>query len=269
MQQSNRKKPILIMLITAMIFVLSAVAIATAWKLRQMATVPVAPNAPQSVPQAAENPPATPTPQLVCSASFEVSQSSCDGWCDENLDCESGMTCLIETGETIGVCRNPLCTSDVDCLCPGVSPSPTPTTVPGVSPSPTPTRVPGVSPSPTPTTIPGVSPSPSPTNAPGTTPTMGPTSALNPTPQPTNPPGTLVACNGSCSSDEDCSGTNVCQGGMCRNPSCTGETDCNCASAVVPTTPVLPQAGSDMPTIALLSMGTLILLAGLIGLLVL
>ena len=230
-----------------MTLVLSAVAIATAWKLRQMATVPVAPNAPQSMPQAAENPTVTPTPQLVCSAIFEVYKSSCDGWCDDNLDCETGMSCLVAQGQTVGVCRNPSCTSDVDCLCPGA----TPTSTPGATPTPAPAI------------------SPSPTNVPGTTPTIGPTSTITATPRPTNPPATLVACNGSCSSDENCSGTNVCQGGMCRNPSCSSETDCTCAASVAPTAPTLPQAGSDMPTIVLLSMGTIILITGLIGLLVL
>lgn len=255
MQHTDRKKLILIIVITFSTLVLSVIAIATAWKLRQVATVPVAPNVPQSQPQAASAPSATPTPELVCAVTFAVAKNSCDGWCNDSSDCELGMTCLIAGTSEVGVCRNPACTSDVDCLCPGVSPSP--------SPSPTPTRVPVASPTPTATLA------PTPTNVPGTTPTTGPTSALTATPQPTNPPGTLVACNGACSSDEDCAGTNVCQGGMCRNPSCTGETDCTCAIAVVPTTPVLPQAGSDMPTIALLSMGTLILLAGLIGLLVL
>ena len=251
MQQPNRKKAILIILITAMTLVLSVVAIATAWKLRQVATVPITPNAPQSIPRAAENPTATPIPQLICTAAFEVAKSSCDGWCDDNLDCETGMSCLVEQGQTVGVCRNPSCSGDVDCLCPGATPTPTPTSPPGV------------------TSTPAPSATPTPTNVPGTTPTTGPTSAISATPRPTSPPGTLAACNGSCSSDEDCSGTNVCQSGMCRNPSCSGETDCTCATSIAPTAPTLPQAGSDMPTIVLLSMGTIILITGLIGLLVL
>ncbi len=251
MQHTDRKKIILIIAITLFTLILSAIAIATAWKLRQLATVPVTPNAPQSQPQAASVPTATPTPQLVCAVSFEVENSSCDGWCNDNSDCETGMTCLITGTNDVGVCRNPSCTSDVDCLCPGATPTPTPTSTPGATPTPAPTAT------------------PTPTNVPDTTPTTGPTSAITATPRPTNPPATLVACNGSCSSDEDCSGTNVCQSGMCRNPSCSSETDCTCAASVAPTAPTLPQAGSDMPTIVLLSMGTIILITGLIGLLVL
>ena len=261
MQQKDRKKAILIVLITAMTLILSVVAIATAWRLRQVATVPVTPNVPQSIPQAAENP--TPTPQLVCSVNFEVAKSSCDGWCDEDLDCESGMVCQITQGQMVGVCRNPSCVSDVDCICAGASPTPSPTG--HISGTPSPTSL--VTPTITPTVNPSVTPasSPTPTSDSGPSPTGQVTSP----PQPTSPPGTLVACNGSCTNDENCSGSNVCQDGMCRNPSCSSETDCTCAAAVVPTAPALPQAGSDMPTIVLLSMGTLILLAGLIGLLVL
>jgi len=261
MQQKDHKKAILIVLITGMTLILSVVAIATAWKLRQVATVPVTPNVPQSIPRAAEEPTATPTPQLVCTANLDVAKSSCDGWCDNDTDCESGMVCQISQGQLTGVCRNPACTSDVDCLCPNVTPSPSPTGQ--ISPTPSPTSV--LSPTPSPTLNPSVTPLYSPTSGPSATPGIQSTV----TPQPTNLPGTLVACNGSCSDDEDCSGTNICQDGMCRNPSCSGETDCTCASAVVPTTPTLPQAGSDMPTIVLLSMGTIILLAGLVGLLVL
>ncbi len=242
---TDRKKAILIVLITAMTLVLSVVAIATAWKLRQVATVPITPNAPQSIPKAVENPSPTPTPQLVCTASFDVAKSSCDAWCNEDADCETGMSCLIAPGQTTGVCRNPTCTSDVDCLCPDVSPTPSPTGQVSVTPSLTPVAT----------------STPSPTN--------GPTSALTSTPRPTTPASTLVACNGSCTNDEDCSGTNVCQGGMCRNASCSAETDCTCGLNPSPTVPTLPQAGSDMPTLVLLSMGTIILLAGLVGLLVL
>lgn len=247
MQPKKQNKTILIVLITIMTLVLSVVAIATAWKLRQVATVPITPNAPQSIPRAAENPSPSPTPQLVCTQGFEVAKSSCDGWCNENNDCATGTECLIAQGETQGVCRNPACTSDVDCLCPGISPTPSPTLPPNTTPSPTLTIT------------------PSPTTPPGST----PTSALTATPRPTNPPGTLVSCNGSCTEDEDCSGSNVCQNGACRNPSCTSKADCTCDSATTTTPPELPQAGSDMPTIALLSMGTIILLAGLVGLIVL
>lgn len=231
----------LIIAITVFTLILSAIAIATAWKLRQVATVPITPNVPQSIPQAASSPTTTPGPELVCTTSFTVEKNSCDGWCNDNADCEAGMECLMDENEEVGVCRNPACTSDVDCLCPGATPTPTPTITPGTTPTPAPSAT------------------PTPTDVPGATPTTGPTS----------PPETLVACNGSCSSDENCSGTNVCQNGMCRNPSCSSETDCTCAAAIVPTAPVLPQAGSDMPTIVLLSMGTIILLAGLVGLLVL
>lgn len=249
MQHTDRKKIILIIAITVFTLILSVIAIATAWKLRQVATVPITPNVPQSIPQAAGSPSATPEPELVCATSFTVEKNSCDGWCNDNADCGAGMECLLAEDEEVGVCRNPACMSDVDCLCPGVSPTPSPTGTPGASPTPT------------------LTVAPSPTNVPGTTPS--PTSAITSTPRPTSPPGTLVACNGSCTNDEDCSDSNVCQDGMCRNPSCSSETDCTCAAAIVPTAPVLPQAGSDMPTIVLLSMGTIILLAGLVGLLVL
>ena|SRR3989344_8049800 len=55
----------------------------------------------------------------------------CGDACTTTSECNSGMTCYQ------GVCRNPSCETDVDCICTQSSPTPTPT--PSVSPTPTPT----------------------------------------------------------------------------------------------------------------------------------
>jgi len=78
----------------------------------------------------------------VCSLSFtveeEVTPPECNDVCDEvELICPTGLSCIIETGETEGVCRLPNYPEEEDCLPPAsTNPSPSPSLSPSPSPSP-------------------------------------------------------------------------------------------------------------------------------------
>jgi hypothetical protein len=115
--QQNKKKTILMILITVLMVGLGAVAVITALRLRQLADQPVAPTAPQSQPRAA-----IPEAEF-CTTAFTVAQSTCDGWCDDDSDCSTGYVCYVADGETAGVCRAEttdcdLADQDNACACP-------------------------------------------------------------------------------------------------------------------------------------------------------
>lgn len=134
--------------------VLAGVAIFTAVRLFQLRNQAVAPNAPSSIPKAAElpssctalaftlgaptptpsgtptatpsgTPTATPTgtPSETPTPNPSATPNSCNGTCGSNSNCASNLVCYN------GFCRNPSCTSQTSCNCPGTpGPTGTPTT---------------------------------------------------------------------------------------------------------------------------------------------
>lgn len=159
----KRQKTKTLLLATGIIIVLVAVMIVTVVKLRQLATVPVTPNAPSSKPQAAglnENcsvdadcdagmycyqppMPECPTGQscvqvlpdkicqtktsvsgAACVTSFTLKTSSCGATCSIDSECSSGLSCQSVDGAK--KCVNPSCPSEDDCICPSASPTPEP-----------------------------------------------------------------------------------------------------------------------------------------------
>ena len=243
-------------------FVLAGVAIFTAVRLYQLRQVPVAPNVPESAPQAAVDvqplcslrftitpPSPTPTPSKSPSPTPSASPTPvplCNTACTTSAQCPSGLTC------SAGFCRNPQCTTKADCVC--STATPTPTATPTHSPTPTPSS----SPSPSPT--PSASPTPVPyCNTACTTTSQCPsgmtcsggfcrntscTSQSNcvcatatPTPTPSASPTPVPQCNYSCTSNADCPNNLFCSiasgdsAGNCRNATCTGESSCVCATA--------------------------------------
>ena len=172
-------------------------------RLKQLSTVPIAPTAPESQPQAA----LAPVDISGCFGSFDIGPQVCWDTCQRDADCASagGITLSCQTGR----CVNPQCPTDQDCVCP----LPTPTATPRPTATPTPTS----GPSPTPTKTPTPGPSPSPTVTPSPTATPMPTATPTPIP-----------CNGSCISSSQCGGSLVCSEGLCRNNSCTDQSSCVC-----------------------------------------
>ena len=240
MQKDKRKRAILLVIVTLTTVVLGVIAVITAMRLRELATVPVAPNVPQSQPQAAQ--PGTVTING-CFASIVVPPQACQDACNTNADCGSQDGIVLQCVE--GACVNPACASEDTCVC---TPTATPTLV--LSPTPTLTVTPG--PSPTPTPGPTATPTPQPT----ATSTPGPSA----TPTPPN------SCSESCTTTADCAAGLTCSAGMCRNPSCTTEADCTCPVAPTPTpVPQLPQAGVSMPSLIVVSGGILLILVGLVS----
>jgi len=106
----GKQKTILLIAITLLTLVLGVIAVVTAYRLRQLATVPVAPNVPQSQPYAAT------TAEPVCTKIFTVAKSTCSGFCNSESDCSTGFTCSDQ-----GVCINSACAvelQDSNCQCP-------------------------------------------------------------------------------------------------------------------------------------------------------
>lgn len=68
-------------------------------------------------------PSVSPSPSLSPSPSPTI-PPSCGDTCDTSADCGTGMTCSTE-----GICRNPSCSTEEDCLCAG-TPTPTATATP-------------------------------------------------------------------------------------------------------------------------------------------
>lgn len=196
---------------------LSSLAVLISLRQEELGNAPVAPNAPESQPQAFIAKPAT------CSITFNV-PAICNARCFADADCMDvnpnwrcwgpgpvdQNRCRLYTNPTSETCTPPVIS---------VTPSPTPTAT--LTPTPTPTLPPGVTPT--------VTPTPTPTDVPPT-PTEGPT----PENTPTNPPGvtvnpttpgttttytivTTVRCNDVCSRNSDCSNTShICYNGRCR-----------------------------------------------------
>lgn len=219
------------------IIVFAGLTLGVIWFIRQ-AQQPLAPTAPVSVPQAAEN---------VCSLTFTVNNecvsmtpsgegqpgedltftcvglagtdtyrfeyktSSGEAW--QTLVSTDDTSSSVTVGDYLSVrcipCAGTLCATDAS-----VADNCTYTVMSEATPSPSP------SPSPTPSPSPSVSPSPSPSPTPGVTPTPSP----SPSPTPKAP-----QCNSECVNNADCPSDLVCSSGRCRNEECTGESDCTCS----------------------------------------
>lgn len=115
-----------------------------------------------------------------------------------------------------------------------------------------------------------ITPTPTASNTP--TPTGSDTSTPTPT-STTNPSGTPNTCNGTCGSNDNCSSNLFCYGGYCRNSSCPSETDCSCPSTTTstprlttptPTDASLPDAGTSLPTIFGIGLGTILLIGAIL-----
>jgi len=118
----------------------------------------------------------------------------------------------------------------------------------------------------TPTPTPSGSGTPTPSGTPTETPTATPTSS-----------GTPNTCNGTCGSNANCDSGLFCYEGYCRNTSCPAETDCSCpltstststpgstTTASVPTQASLPDAGTSLPTIFGIGLGTILLIGAIL-----
>ena len=91
--------------------------------------------APTPQPTPAPTPAVTPRPTP--SATPPIGGLICGDTCASSSQCNTGMTCYA------GVCRNPSCVTQIDCLClPGASPAPTPPPTPAATPAPTPAATP-------------------------------------------------------------------------------------------------------------------------------
>lgn len=120
----------------------------------------------------------------------------------------------------------------------------------------------------------GQTPTPTPTGSPTSTPTGSPTPTGTPTSTPTGnptatPTGVPNFCNGTCGSNSNCQSDYVCFQGFCRNPSCPSQTSCACpggpTSTPTPTgtQPSLPNAGTSLPTIFGIGLGSLLLIGAI------
>ena len=114
-------------------------------------------------------------------------------------------------------------------------------------------------------------PTPTPTGSPTATPTS--TATPTPTATPTNPPGEPNSCGGTCGSNYNCQSGLFCYSGFCRNPSCPTQTSCSCPGGTstprvtatpAPTQASLPDAGTSLPTIFGIGIGTLLLIGAII-----
>lgn len=102
-----------------------------------------------------------------------------------------------------------------------------------------------------------------------------------PTATPTNPPGEPNSCGGTCGSNYNCQSGLFCYSGFCRNPSCPTQTSCSCPRGTAtptatpkltstprltptPTQASLPDAGTSLPTIFGIGIGTLLLIGAII-----
>jgi hypothetical protein len=104
--------------------------------------------------------------------------------------------------------------------------TPSPVATPEISPSPVAT--PEISPSPVAT--PEITPSPSPSPSPSVTPSPAPTPS--PSPSPVASPK-APQCDSECVTNSDCPANLVCDAGRCRNQECTEESDCTCEAKKV------------------------------------
>ncbi len=65
------------------------------------------------------------TPQSTITPSPTGEPNSCNGTCGSNYNCATGYFCYIKSGERSGFCRNPNCSTENSCNCPGATTSPT------------------------------------------------------------------------------------------------------------------------------------------------
>ena len=209
--------------------ILAGVAVFTAIRLYQLRQQAVAPNVPSSIPRAQEV-----ATRSSCSLSFTLVRPTiapkCNVTpCSSDTQCPTNLVCYRPAPQSggpsnMGACRNPQCLTSEDCVCPTVTATPTPTVRPT-----------GNIPTPTATT----------------------TSS-----------GTPNSCNGTCGSNSNCNSGLFCYQGYCRNTSCPSETDCSCPGTVTATPtgtqPSLPDAGTSLPTILGVSLGTLLIIGAIL-----
>lgn len=125
----QRKKQLTIIGLLTLVITIAVVSLLTVYKLRQLGTRPVAPNAPESKP-AAYVPPS-------CKLEFTVAPLACyQGTCTSNSQCgqlrDIDLSCQTATvsGQTTKTCVNPDCPEESTCECLNPTPTPTPTPTP-------------------------------------------------------------------------------------------------------------------------------------------
>jgi hypothetical protein len=236
LQNKNNKKPLktLLLFFALLLFIAGSASVILISRKQELEPGPVAPNVPQSKPEAYI------PDEESCVTSFSVPTSllACsDSGCADDNDCQEGYICIQgapDEGVAIAVgicglaslsdeCRN---NRDYDSCCqePTITPFPTPTPDPTGTPEPTPTTEPTETPDPTETPEPTKTPEPTLTPTPTETPKSSPTEELTPI---LTQVITTVGCNESCNENTDCSNvSHICYEGLCRldvNPS-----DVNC-----------------------------------------
>lgn len=231
------KKNLSLILIGITTITLAAIAIVTALKIYQSGTNPIAPNAPESKPEAQTQPPygdePLPTPTTVpskCILAFNLNLPTatvtpttnpsatptlptnptatpttpldCYHTCVNNEDCEGALTCQTVAGSK--KCVNSRCSNEQDCIC-------------------------------------------------------------------------NKTCWEICGQNSECPGGTTCRSidgtYRCVNPSCDREQDCSCGLAQKPTPTktttaipeeTLPNAGTDLPTLGLFAGGLILILIPLL-----
>lgn len=81
----------------------------------------------------------SPSPSVSPSPSPSPPAIACFDQCSEDADCTGDLRCMDVVG--VNRCVNADCPEDIDCVCPGTSPSPSPSTPPGSSPVPSPSPI--------------------------------------------------------------------------------------------------------------------------------
>ena len=212
----------------------------------------------------------------------------CNSVCTNDNQCNTGLKC-ITVNNTTGTkrCRKPSCSTEADCICSGVTPTPTATPQTVVC-----NEVCNVTINP-PISCEGE------LSCYSTSDTRGasglcrnldcvdeadcgcPGATETPTTAPTEPPiatATATAnpeCNNSCTQNTDCPNGLMCNipsgetSGSCRNTSCLSETDCLCPAATGTSAPIadepeLPDAGTSWPTVLGTAFGFLVILGSLL-----
>jgi len=128
-------------------------------------------------------------------------------------------------------------------------------------------------------TLPTGTPTPTPTRIPPTpTPTRNPLATPTPTPNPTATPTPPASCYHTCTNDSDCESNLTCLtvagSKKCVKAQCPDEQDCLCpvtqkttptpVPTKVTTEEALPEAGTDLPTLALFAGGLILILIPLL-----
>ena len=224
----------------------------------------------------------------ICNATPTATPQQCNSVCTNDNQCGAGLKC-ITVNSTTGTkrCRNVTCSTETDCICSGVTPTPTSTPQVVVC-----NEVCNVTINP-PISCEGE------LSCYSTSDTRGasglcrnldcvdeadcgcPGATETPTTAPTEPPiatATATAnpeCNNSCTQNTDCPNGLMCNipsgetSGSCRNTSCLSETDCLCPAATGTSAPIadepeLPDAGTSWPTVLGTAFGFLVILGSLL-----